>query len=300
MPSRVLITGGSGLLGLNWALKIKHTHDVVLGIHQRAVLMPGLVTHQLSLESVDNVLRSIDLVQPNYVIHAAALANVELCEEKPDLALHVNVELAENVARACALRGIKLVHISTDHLFRGDQKFLDEEALVDPVNIYGKTKAEAERRVQDVNPEALVIRTNFYGWGPSFRQSFSDWVLSNLKLGNSITLFEDVFYTPIYVEVLVQAVHQLLEIFAKGVFHVVGDERVSKYEFAMQLASRFDLNSNLISAVSISSQRNRVIRPQDMSLSNKKVSKELDVRVGGINEHLIHMQQSYFPEFQAE
>lgn len=299
MPARVLITGGTGLLGLNWAASIKNTHDVILGTHERTVQLSGVATHQLSLESVDNFIENLDNIQPDYVVHAVALASVELCEENPDLAYHVNVGLAENVARACALRGIRLAHISTDHLFRGDRALLDEEAPVDPINTYGKTKALAEVRVQDVCPEALVIRTNFYGWGPAYRQSFSDWILNNLKMAHPITLFNDILYTPIYIDWLVKIVHQLFEKFATGTFNVVGDERVSKYDFAMQLASIFDLDKNLISAGSVRSQKNRVVRPEDMSLSNKKMSEELNIHVGGIKKHLLLMQQSNFSELEA-
>lgn len=299
MQARVLITGGTGLLGLNWAASTRNIHDVTLGIHQRAVQLPGVARQPLSLGSVDSFLENLDLMQPDYVIHAAGLASVELCEEKPDLAYHVNVELAENVARACALRGIRLAHISTDHLFCGDRAMLDEEAPISPINVYGRTKAEAEMRVQDACPEALVIRTNFYGWGPSYRQSFSDWVFSNLKMNNPITLFNDIFYTPIYTGALVKIVHQLLEGLTTGTFHVVGDERVSKYGFAIQLASTFGLDKNLICAESVHLRQNRVARPKDMSLSNKKVSKELCVHVGGIKDHLLLMRQSRFSELEA-
>lgn len=291
MPMRVLITGGSGLLGLNWASGIKNSHDVVLGLHQRAIQLTGVATHPLSLESVDSFLEDLDLIRPDYVIHTVGLASVELCEEKPDLAYHVNVDLARHVAQACALRGIRLAHISTDHLFRGDRALLDEEAVVFPINAYGKTKAEAEVRVQDVCPTALVIRTNFYGWGPSYRQSFSDWLLSSLRMRRPIPAFNDIFYTPIYIGRLVQIVHQLFEGCATGTFNVVGDDRVSKYQFAMQLASIFDLDRTLISSVSVRSQNNRIVRPKDMSLSNKKVTKELNINVGGIKEHLSLMQQ---------
>jgi len=299
MPARVLITGGTGLLGLNWAASIKNTHDVTLGIHQRAVQLPGIETQQLSLEYADKFLENLDFIQPDYVVHAAGLASVELCEEKPDLAYHVNVELAENVARACALRGIQLAHISTDHLFRGDRPLLDESEPVDPINIYAKTKAEAEVRVRDVCPEALVIRTNFYGWGPSYRRSFSDWVLQNLKMKHPITLFNDIFYTPIYIGRLVRVVHQLLERCAMGTYNVVGNERVSKYEFGMQLASIFGLDEDLISAGSVHSQLNSVVRPNDMSLSNKKVSKELGIHVGSIKQDLLMMAKSHNSELEA-
>ena len=77
---------------------------------------------------------------------------------------------------------------------------------------------------------------------------------------------------------------------------MVGDERVSKYDFAMQLAATFGLDKNLIFAGSVRSQTNLVVRPQDMSLSNKKVSKELNIHVGGIKEHLLLMAQSHYSE----
>ena len=140
IPARILITGGTGLLGLNWAASIKNTHDVTLGVHHRCVQLPGVDSHKLSLESVDNFLKNLDFLQPDYVVHAAGLASVDLCEKKPDLAHHVNVELAENVARACALRGIQLAHISTDHLFRGDAALLVKMLTLNPSICMAKPK----------------------------------------------------------------------------------------------------------------------------------------------------------------
>jgi len=299
MLARVLITGGTGLLGLNWAASIKDNHDVTIGVHNRFIKLPGIVTQRISLDSVDSFVECLTHINPDYVVHAAGLASIELCEENPDLAYHINVELAENVARACAHRGIRLAHISTDHLFRGNQAFLVESASVDPINIYGKTKAEAELRVQAVCPDALLIRTNFYGWGPSYRQSFSDWVLKNLKMGYPITLFDDVFYTPVYIGRLALIVHKLFKISAAGVFNIVGDERLSKHEFALRLADIFDLDPNLISSASIRSRNDLVLRPKEMSLSNKKVCEELSIKVGGINEHLLLMKHDRLREIHS-
>ena len=290
MP-RVLITGGSGLLGLNWASTLRHTHPVTLGVHRRDVMMPGVATEKFSLESVDSVLKALDRIMPDCVIHAAGLASIEACEANPKLAHHVNIELAENVASACASRGVKLAHISTDHIFFGDNSFVKENAPVVPLNIYGKTKAEAEIRVQHAYPEALVIRTNFYGWGPVYRQSFSDWVLSNLRRNYPVTLFADVFYTPILASRLVQVVQELFHCGASGLFHIAGDERISKHDFGLQLASVFDLDINLILAGSIEAQPTRVRRPHDMSLSNRKVCQTLNISIGGVREHLLLLRQ---------
>ena len=94
-------------------------------------------------------------------------------------------------------------------------------------------------------------------------------------------------------------VHQLLDRSASGIFNVVGNERVSKYDFAMQLASTFGLDKNLISSGSVRLRDKCVARPLDMSLSNKKVSEELNINIGGIKEHLLLMKHSPIPEVET-
>ena len=145
-------------------------------------------------------MRTFDEAQIGIVVHAAGMTSVEECEAKPDLARHINVDLAGNVAKACAKLGLPLIHISTDHLFSGEMPFLAETSPVTPVNVYGRTKAEAELQVLEAHPLALVIRTNFYGWGTSYRRSFSDVIIETLRSGRELNLFKDVFYTPILVE----------------------------------------------------------------------------------------------------
>ncbi len=291
MSSSVLVTGGSGLLGLNWAAALRQTHRVILAEHHRSVSMSGVKTAQVSLESVDNILRTLDSEEPDQVVHAAGLTSIEACEANPELAHQINVQLAVNLAQACAARGVKLAHISTDHVFRGDNPLLSEEAPVSPVNVYGKTKAKAETLVTEACSDALIIRTNFYGWGSSYRQSFSDWILSSLKAGKPITLFDDVFYTPILASRLTYAVHALLDRAADGVFHVVGDNRISKHEFGMCIASRFGFDHSLIKSGSIGASNSLVCRPRDMSLSNQKVSTSIGEPIGGVTEHIDMLYQ---------
>ena len=291
MNSTVLITGGSGLLALNWALTIRDRYSVTLGLHKRDVSLAGVQTGQIDLESVDQLVSALKAVQPQMIIHTAGFTSVEGCEAKPDLAQHINVELAVNVARACSKLGLQLVHISTDHLFSGESSFVDETHPVEPRNVYGRTKAEAEFRVLEVHPQALVIRTNFYGWGPSYRRSFSDVVIEALRSGKELPLFKDVFYTPILIETATQAVHDLINLKASGLFHVVGDERISKYEFGLKIAEEFSLDPSLINPGFLTDQVSLVQRPRDMSLSNKKTCNLLGRKLGGGNEHMARLHQ---------
>jgi dTDP-4-dehydrorhamnose reductase len=291
MTKRILITGGSGLLALNWAQAVSERCFVTLGLHNRQVVFSGAETQQIDLESVDKLARLIDKSSPQVVIHTAGLSSVDRCESEPEFARHVNVTVAANVAKACAVTGVGLVHISTDHLFSGQAPLIDENQQPAPINVYGQTKAEAECRVLDANPLSLVIRTNFYGWGTSYRQSFSDFVINALRAGSDLTLFRDVFYSPILLETLALAVHELVQIKASGIFNVVGDERISKYDFGLKLSEEFGLEFGQVRSGLFSDQRTLVHRPLDMSLSNQKVCNLLGRRLGDTKEHLVRLHQ---------
>ena len=119
MAKTILITGGSGLLALGWAVSTRFQLNVVLGFHNRKVELHGTKGLVVNLNSVESICRTIENIRPDLVIHTAALTNIEICERKPELAYHVNVNLSVNIAKACHQYGIQLVLISTDHVFSG-------------------------------------------------------------------------------------------------------------------------------------------------------------------------------------
>jgi dTDP-4-dehydrorhamnose reductase len=291
MRRKILITGGTGLLALNWAQTVRERHDVVLALHRREVALNGVATRRVDLTSEDAVLRVIDEIQPDWIVHTAGLTSVETCEQDPALATQANVIMPTNIAKACARRGVKLIHISTDHLFSQTQPLVDESHPVSPVNTYGRTKAEAEVRVLEACAEALVARTNFYGWGPSYRKSFSDAILTALQERRPYTLFQDVFYNPILCEALAVTVHEMVERGASGIYHVIADERLSKYDFGLRLARHFDLDAASLCAGRLADQTMLVRRPQEMSLSNDKARRLLGRPLGGIDEQIGRLKQ---------
>jgi len=162
----------------------------------------------------------------------------------------------------------------------------DESLPVSAMNIYGTTKALAEKLVNQNCPEALIIRTNFYCWGSSYRNSFSDVIIKSLRQEKELNLFDDVFYTPIVAEKLIISVHKLIEIRERGVFNVVGDDRISKYDFGLAVAKQFGLDPKLIKRSKIKEKQELVQRPQDMSLSNNKVTLTTGLKIGGTEEHM--------------
>jgi dTDP-4-dehydrorhamnose reductase len=291
LKKTVLITGGSGLLALNWALSVRDRYRVTLGLHQRNVSLEGVRSGYISLASKDKFSSTLESVDSPIVIHTAGLTDVSACERDPVSARAVNVELAEHVARACSEAGLPLVHISTDHLFAGDRALLDESHHPFPLNVYARTKAEAERRILNAHPQAVVVRTNFYGWGTSYRHSFSDFIIESLRTGKQPVLFKDVFYNPILIEDLAIAVHELVAMHARGIFNVVSDDRISKYEFGCMLAEEFGLDAGRISPGLLADRTSDVRRPLDMSLSNKKTCNLLGRKLGGVQKQIAKLHE---------
>ncbi len=282
------------MLAINWAQAMKNHVSLTLGLHRREVFVAGVETQQLDLNSQESLLQSFEKFRPDILIHAAGITSVETCEREQELARHVNINLAVNIANVCKSAEIKLVHISTDHLFSGRDSLVDEEYPVDPINFYGKTKAEAEARVLDINPDSLVVRTNFYGWGTAYRRSFSDLIIDVLRQNKhheKLTLFHDVFYTPILAESAILAIHEMIDHKACGIYHLVGDDRISKYEFGLLVAEEFNLDKAKINIGSLADNSLLIRRPLDMSLSNSKATKLLGRELGGVRQHLARLHQ---------
>ncbi len=288
----ILITGGSGLLATNWAYYIKNNYKVILLLHNKDISLNSIETIKLANITSANITKIIIANNIDIIINTIGLTSIEQCQEDPLLAKNVNVQTAKNIAIACAKNNTKLIHISTDHLFDGSKKIVAEDEKPKPINVYAQTKLNAEKSVLKHKSNSLIIRTNFFGYGNQYRQSFSDVIISTLKNNNKIELFNDVFYSPILISELIKNIHQLIEQKATGIFNVVSNERISKYEFGLKIAKIFNLNVKLIKAISIDDKKNLVIRPKDMSLSNTKLTKKLKNLMPSIDTQIKILKQS--------
>lgn len=282
----ILITGGTGLLGLHWAAACRDHHPVTRALHHRDIPLHGTSALQLDLSDPDALDKTIGACGIRCIIHTAGLTSVERCEQDPAAAEHHNVTIAARVAAAAERAGAAMIHISTDHLFDGKADFYDEDSPVSPINVYGATKARAEEAVLRAHPKALVLRTNFYGWGPRHRPSFSDWVLQGLRQDMPLRLFTDMRYTPIHISALIDAAMRLWAMGQSGVLHVVGDDALSKHAFGLRLAETFGLPTGGIAAARLADQPDLVRRPLSMALSNRRLHNALGQGPGSLSDHL--------------
>ena len=286
MLSRAFITGGSGLLGLNFLMHSSEKYQLYAIENKRPIKLDGVELVKMDLGDLSSIERGLKYYHPQLVIHAAAMTNVDSCEEDPDQANFVNGTLTANIAKVCYELGTKFVYISTDHLFDGNSSFVSEETSTKPLNAYGASKALGEEFTFQNNPDALVIRCNFFGWGPSYKASFSDFIFDNLSKKKSICLAEDIFYTPALAQNVIEGFQGLVGLGASGIFNIVGSERLSKYEFGLKMAKIFEWDPNLIRKVSWDSLGAVAKRPADMSLDDSKLRQTLGYDLGTASRNI--------------
>ena len=285
-----LFTGGASLLAQSWIKNGQNKYNYVLGLNQREINHDRFRTIDMDYLSISNIKKKLQLVKADIVINCIGLTNIEECEVKPDSAQEANVEIAGKIAKACFDSKIKFVHISTDHLFNGENAFVNEMQKYSPLNIYGETKGEGEQTVLNNNKDALVIRTNFFGWGPGYKNSFSDKILKDLDNKKAAKLFNDVFYTPVSVKVLSKMINLLLNSSASGIFNICSNERITKYQFGLLIAKVFGYSKELIKPISIHDIPNLTHRPKDMSLSNHELCKFLETSIPSLEKQIHQMK----------
>lgn len=300
--NKILITGGSSLLALNWAIACQKNWETVLCIHKRKInptFARTIVPPSYTEECLSSILSK---EVPDLVVNTAAITSIEQCEADSLNTQAVNVDLAAIIANTCNKKSIPFVQLSTDHLYSGTFPYASEESPLYPINKYADSKAKAEKLVTNACPNALIVRTNFYGWGTSYRHSFSDQIFTAINAGQTFDAFNDVFFTPILIADLAETIIELVMLGKKGIFNIVSDNRLSKYEFAVTLADIFGFSSSLINPISIHDRIGLVRRPSDMSLSNQKICTLLKRKLGVVSRGLgrLHDQsnQAFYQELK--
>jgi dTDP-4-dehydrorhamnose reductase len=273
MSGTILITGASGLLGSNFLLAARQrSGNIVALYHSHPLKFPGVQTIKIDLTDRTTVKELIRNYQPEWIVHCAALTNVDWCETNRDETWRVNVEVPRQLAATAREVGSGLVYISTDSVFDGKIGNYSEEGLPKPLNVYAESKLTGEKAVQAELDGSLIVRTNIYGWNAQDKLSLAEWMIGRLETGQELPGFHDIVFTPILVNDLSEAVLDMMELKLKGVYHVAGSQACSKYEFAVQVSSVFGLNKDLIRPVAANSADLKALRPKDTSLRTDKIS----------------------------
>jgi dTDP-4-dehydrorhamnose reductase len=296
--ARILIIGASGLLGINLAMEAMRREHEVMGVDRgklKSAPFPMFHAELFQQKPIDSIL---DDALPDWLVNCAAMANLEECQEQPERARIINVEVPAQLAKACVERGVRFVHISTDAVFDGKKTdAYTEEDTPHPLAVYSQTKLDGEQATFTENPQALVARVNFFGWSLSNRHSLGEFFVNNLNEGKNVNGFTDVIFCPMLVNDTARLLLQMLEKNLSGLYHLIGSQALSKYQFGVEIARRFGLRESLIIPKSVLSSELTVPRSHNLWLSIHKLSTDLGCAIPsfstGLNEFYTQFQQGY-------
>lgn len=290
--ARLLITGATGLLGSNLIWEAAESYEVI-GWSRSCTAMPsGCAMDRVDLANADITTRRLHERCPDVIVHCAAMTDVERCEREPDVARVMNVDATRILAQWCELQGARFVFVSTDSVFDGRCGNYSEENRPAPVNEYARTKLAAEAAVTDCLPDALILRTNFYG--RNFRQklSLAEWMLKKLARRERLPAFANVRFNPLLASHLGRIILDLIAHGATGVFHAAAKNECSKYEFALLIAGIFGLGADEVMAASVDDFGFAAQRPKNTTLAVDKISGFLVREMPSVEEGLQSFKQS--------
>ncbi len=267
---RLLVTGGAGFLGQHICAKAvadKGIRRVFATYHKNRPIVEGAEYYRLDLGDADKLQKLIEDLKPDTLIYCAAISAPEECETQHSLSKAINTTAPFRAAHICARFGVKFIFTSTDLVFDGLNPPYSEHDPVCPVNHYGRMKAEAEERILSVAADALVCRLPLmYGYSFTATNNFTASVIRTLLQNRPVKLFDDEFRTPANVSAI--ASFLLCADHCRGILHLGGRERVSRYDFGIRIALLFGCDTSLVKPISQQQIKTKAARPQDVSLDS--------------------------------
>lgn len=293
--SQIFISGGSGFLGWNLARYAAKDYDVFLTYRKHLVNVEGCeAPYYIDLRNKKTVEELLEDLQPEVIIHTAALANADQCEQRRPVAHEINVNGTRHLVEKAEEIGARFIYVSTDMVFDGNSDNNREQDRPKPVNYYGETKLLGEKVVREISSNYLILRMALmYGHGNEVNGCFSDWLYEGLHGEKQISLFTDQYRTPLYVQDGVRALFELVNHPVKNeIFHLGGSERLTRYEFGKSFCRIWGFDEQHLHPVQMKEIETVAKRGYDCSLNTDKVQNLLSFKLSDVETGLQQMKDS--------
>lgn len=257
---KILLLGSQGLLGqaiFNYFLDKKEIDLIPLS--------------SFNFDIRDDINELLDSFKPDFLVNSAAFSDVDLAEKEKELAMEINGNSVSKMARTCYKKNVDFIHFSTDYVFDGSTGNYSEDSKPNPINFYGESKLEGEKKALEYNENAKIIRTaRLYD---KWKENFSGFVLHSIKTKKNIDIISDEIGNYTYCKDLAKNLFTLIQDKnKKGIFHITGFDAVSPFDFAnkIKLLKKSEIN---IDPIKSSSLVREAKRPKNTSLINTKLEK---------------------------
>lgn len=290
VPMKILITGGNGFLGQHLCKRMAGSFSVIAaGRGERRVGTSGVGYYQMDISLMRSVKEVLDAVEPDVIVHTAAMSKPDECNSDKAKCISVNVDGTANLVNAAGVldKPVHFIYVSSDFVL-GEGGPHGEEAIPAPLNFYGESKLMAEQAVLKSSLVSAIVRPVFmYGetW-QGMRPTFLHWIKESLENGRRISVVNDQHRTPTYAGDVCKGIEAIIERKAAGLYHLGGTEVLTPYEMAAGLASHLGLNGSLISPVDGTTFKEPVQRAKQGGVLIKKARKDLDFEPVNFREGL--------------
>lgn len=294
---KVLVTGGGGLLGSNVVAQLAERDiEVIATVHSKVPQSSsndGVEWRVMDVTDDSSVGRVIEQYRPDWIVNCAAITDVDRCERLPDEAFEVNTRGAQRIAEAAKRVGAVPCQVSTDYVFGNNEKSPHHPAEeLTPIQVYGRTKAEAERNVREISPSSLVVRISFlYGINEMTCEhtGIVPWILSESQSGN-VPLYTDQYVSPTYASHAAEIISMFLTADITGVFHCNNRGCTTPYDLGRHLLDEVGRDSSQLTRTTLEESDLSALRPKRSCLSTERTERTLSLRLkdwkDGVNAFL--------------
>tara|TARA_R110002050_G_scaffold102774_1_gene211608 strand:- start:47753 stop:48652 length:900 start_codon:yes stop_codon:yes gene_type:complete len=291
MPlKKVLITGPNGFIGSKIAENLSKNPSLnVFGCGKGVNRLPNvsIIYHEIDLTSLAEMRLLFSQINPDVIIHCAAISQVDICENNPDLCFEVNTTVTSNIVDIIIHSNTHLIYFSSDFVFDGINDWYDENECSEPISRYGESKRRGEMAVEKLTNWSIIRPVLVYGYSKSAsRGNFFTWVRDGLSNGEKLNIVTDQFRTPTFIGDVVKLVERIINNPLNGNFNIGGAEKISIYDFAVQIAEVCGLNSAYLSTSESKDVANANLRPSNSCFTNSRIIECYDFNPKGIADGL--------------
>lgn len=276
---KILILGATGLLGVPLSnYMIREGYNVIQ--HGNT----SFADYQVDLTLPDNLFKMLSDINPDFIINLVALTDVDRCETEPNLAYLLNIRPVEILQFYYKKKqSVKIIHISTDQVYDGTGPHREDDVKIS--NIYSLSKYCSEHVA--LRADSCILRTNFVGRSlvPN-RTSLSDWIINSLKERRHISLFTDVFFSPLSINTLARMIEVVLKKHTSGIYNLGSREGMSKRDFAVLLAKYLNLNVENAKDSLSGDYKFKAYRPKDMRMDCELFEKTFRVELPTLSDEI--------------
>jgi len=288
---KILITGSNGLLGQNLVNELlKKDTYIVYGVSrgENRNKKRGKFTYfDIDITNKSELQNLINNLQPQFIIHSAAMTNVDTCELNKEACDRINVDTVKYLIESCELNDIHLIHLSTDFIFDGEKGYYKESDQPNPINYYGLSKLRSESIIKDSNIKYAILRTILvFGITNELKNNIVLWVKNSVENKQQINVVTDQLRMPTFVDDLVYACLYVVDNGVEGVFNVSSNTLLSIYDMAIEIANAFHLDKSYINPIPTSLLKQPAKRPLKTGFDLSKSFSQLNLPSHSFLENL--------------